>query len=188
MGTARDPRPAKYFVGLLSSDIQLFNSVETDLTAILGAIDCRSETLPWNVSRFYEKEMGTGLLRRFVSFRQLAWPGNLAEIKLQTQRLEEKYRTLEQNSRKVNVDPGYLEAGKVVLASTKNAGQRIYLQSGIYGEVALVYYDGAFQACPHTYPDYRWAETLSFLTSLRSVYLDQLRQPADSNREKDPLS
>jgi Domain of unknown function (DUF4416) len=188
MGTARDPRPAKYFVGLLSSDLQLLNSVETDLTAILGAIDGRSETLPWNVSRFYEKEMGSGLLRRFVSFCQLASPGNLAKIKLQTQRVEEKYRTLEQSRRKVNVDPGYLEAGKVVLASTKNAGHRIYLQSGIYGEVALIYYDGAFRACLHTYPDYLRAETLSFLTSLRSFYLDQLRQPAESNREKEPLS
>jgi Domain of unknown function (DUF4416) len=188
MGTARDPRPAKYFVGLLSSDIQLLNSVETDLTAFLGAIDCRSETLPWNVSSFYEKEMGTGLLRRFVSFCRLASPGNLAEIKLQTQRLEDSCRTAEQNGRKVNIDPGYLEAGKVVLASTKNAGHRIYLQSGIYGEVALLYYDGAFQACPRTYPDYLWAETLSFLTSLRSVYLDQLRQPAESNREKAPIS
>jgi hypothetical protein len=188
MGTPRDPRPAKYFVGLLSSDIQLLNSVEIDLTAILGAIDCRSETLPWNVSRFYEKEMGTGLLRRFVSFGQLASPGNLAEIKLQTQRVEEKCRTAEQNKRKVNVDPGYLEAGKVVLASTKNAGHRIYLQSGIYGEAALLYYDGAFQACAHTYPDYLWAETLSFFTSLRSVYLDQLRQLAGSDREKAPLS
>ena len=188
MGTARDPRPAKYFVGLLSSDVQLLNSVETDLRAILGAIDCRSETLPWNVSRFYEKEMGTGLLRRFVSFCLLASPGHLAEIKLQTQRVEEKYRTVERNRRKVNVDPGYLDAGKVVLASTKNAGHRIYLQSGIYGEAALLYYDGAYQASPHTYPDYLWAETLFFLTSLRSVYLDQLRQPAESVREKDPLS
>jgi Domain of unknown function (DUF4416) len=184
MGTVRDPKPAKYFIGLLSSDIQLLNSVETDLTALFGVIDRRSETLPWNVSRFYEKELGTGLQRRFVSFCQLASPGNLAEIKLQTQRLEKKYQTLEENRRKVNVDPGYLEAGKVVLASTKNAGHRIYLQSGIYGETALLYYDGAFQACAHTYPDYLWAETLSFLTSLRSVYLSQLRQLAASNCEK----
>ncbi|HSF58887.1 MAG TPA: DUF4416 family protein [Candidatus Binatia bacterium] len=175
MGIARDPRPAKYFVGLLSSDIELFDAVEIDLTAIFGAIDCRSETWPWNVSRFYEKEMGTDLLRRFVSFSQLASPGNLAEIKLQTQRVEEKYRRPEQNSRRVNVDPGYLEAGKVVLASTKNAGHRIYLQSGIYAETTLIYYGGAYHASPHTYPDYLWDETRSFLTRLRSDYLGQLR-------------
>ena len=63
-----------------------------------------------------------------------------------------------------------------MLASTKNAAQRIYLHSGIYGETTLHYYDGAFQACPHTYPDYLWVETLSFLTSVRSVYLEQLRK------------
>ena len=68
MGSPGDPKPAKYFVGLLSADIELLNSVETDLAAIFGAIDARSETLPWNLSKFYENEMGAGLLRRFVSF------------------------------------------------------------------------------------------------------------------------
>ena len=180
MGTPRDPKPAKYFVGLLSSDIELLNSLETDLTAIFGAIDARSRTLPWNLSDFYAKEMGARLFRRFVSFAQLDSPGSLAEIKLKTQRLEEKYRwTLgERKGRRVNIDPGYLEAGKVVLASTKNAAHRIYLKSGIYGETTLLYYEGLFQAGPHTYPDYLWTETLLFLTSLRAVYLDQLRKTA----------
>jgi Domain of unknown function (DUF4416) len=178
MGTPGDPKPAKYFVGLLSSDIDLLNSVETDLAVIFGAIDARSETLPWNLSKFYENEMGAGLLRRFVSFSQLDSPGNLPDIKLKTQLVEEKYRwaVSERKGRRVNIDPGYLEAGKVVLASTKNAGHRIYLKSGIYGETTLLYFDGAFRACPHTYPDYLWAETLVFLTSLRSVYLGQLRK------------
>jgi hypothetical protein len=178
MGTPGDPRPAKYFVGLLSSDIELLNSVEIDLATIFGPIDARSETLPWNLSRFYENEMGPDLLRRFVAFSQLDSPGNLADIKLKTQLVEGKYRWsgLERKGRRVNVDPGYLEAGKVVLASTKNAGHRIYLNSGIYGETTLLYYNGSFQACPHTYPDYLWAETLFFLTSLRSGYLDQLRK------------
>jgi Domain of unknown function (DUF4416) len=178
MGTAGDPKPAKYFVGLLSSDIELLNSVEIDLTAIFGTIDARSETLPWNLSKFYENEMGTGLLRRFVSFSQLDSPGKLAGRKLRTQEVEQQYRFggPQRTGRKVNIDPGYLEAGKVVLASTKNAGHRIFLQFGIYGETTLLYYDGAFQACPHTYPDYLWVETLSFLNSVRSTYLEQLRK------------
>lgn len=178
MGSPGDPKPAKYFVGLLSSDIELLNVLETDLTAIFGAIDARSETLPWNLSRFYEEEMGAGLLRRFVSFAQLDSPGKLADIKLQTQLVEEKYRWTqgERKGRRVNIDPGYIEAGKLVLASTKNAKHRIYLNSGIYGETTLLYYDGSFQACPHTYPDYLWVETLVFLTSVRSIYLGQLRK------------
>ena len=178
MGIPRDPKPAKYFVGLLSSKIDLLDSVETNLTAIFGAIDARSGTLPWNLSKFYEDEMGPGLLRRFVSFSRLDSPGNLAGIKLQTQEVEGQYRSggPQRTGRRVNIDPGYLEAWKVVLASTKNAGHRIFLQSGIYGETTLLYYDGSFQACPHTYPDYLWVETLSFLTSVRSIYLEQLRK------------
>lgn len=178
MGSREDSKPAKYFVGLLSSDIELLSSLEADLRAIFGPIDHRSETWPWNLSRFYEKEMGSGLLRRFVSFARLDSPGYLADMKLKTQLLEEKYRWTgaERKGRRINIDPGYLEAGKVVLASTKNAAHRIYLKSGIYGETTLLYYDGLFQACPHTYPDYLWAETLLFLTSLRSVYLDSLRK------------
>jgi hypothetical protein len=178
MGIPRDPKPAKYFVGLLSSEVELLDSVEIDLIAIFGAIDTRSEILPWNLSRFYENQMGVGLFRRFVSFFRLDSPGNLADVKRQAQEVEGRYRSggTQHTGRRVNIDPGYLETGKVVLASTKNAAQRIYLRSGIYGETTLHYYDGAFHACPHTYPDYLWVETLSFLTSVRSVYLDQLRK------------
>ncbi|HEY7315957.1 MAG TPA: DUF4416 family protein [Candidatus Binatia bacterium] len=178
MGIPGDPKPAKYFVGLLSSDIELLNRLETDLTVIFGTIDARSKTLPWNVSRFYEEEMGAGLRRRFVSFVQLDSPGNLADFKLKTCLVEDTYRRTGggENGRRVNIDPGYIEAGKLVLASTKNAKHRIYLKSGIYGETTLLYYSGSFQACPHTYPDYLWGETLSFLTSVRSVYLRQLRE------------
>ena len=177
MGTLRAPNPAKYFVGLLSSDGELLDSIEKDLSAVLGAIDARSNTLPWNLSRFYEDEMGVDLLRRFVSFRPLVSPGDLAEIKLQTHELERKYQlgVAPGSGRRINIDPGYLDLGKVVLASTKNAGHRIYLKSGIYGETTLLYYNGAFRACPYTYPDYLWAETLSFLISLRSRYLSQMK-------------
>jgi uncharacterized protein DUF4416 len=177
MGTPREPKPAKYFVALLSSSEEYLNGVESDLANAFGTIDSRSETLSWTISRFYEKEMGPRLLRRFVSFEPLQSPENLAEMKLISQQLEEKQRSLEiePSGRRVNIDPGYLEAGKVVLASTKNASQRIYLRSGIYAEATLLYYEGGFHGCSYTYPDYLWPETQVFLTSLRSIYLNQLR-------------
>jgi len=211
MGTPREPRPAKYFVALLSSDSELLTTVESDLAAILGAIDARSEVWPWTVSNFYEKEMGVGLLRRFLSFKPLASAGELARIKLLTQHVEDKYRdpstrapalaggscsgfrptgvlenatgspvglhkSADRPGRRVNIDPGYIDAFKVALASTKNAGQRIYFHSGIYAEATLMYFDGAFHGLAYTYPDYLWPQTLAFFTSLRSVYVDQLRR------------
>ncbi len=178
MGTPREPKPAKYFVAILSAERDLLSAVEGDLTTIFGAIDTRSEVLPWTASKFYEKEMGPGLLRRFVSFESLESPGKLADIKLATQEIEENYRrqTSGEAGRRVNLDPGYVESGKVVLASTKNASQRIYLYSGIYAEATLQFHDGEFHGSPYTYPDYLWPETITFLISLRSLCLDQLRR------------
>ncbi len=177
MGIPRKPKPAKYFVALLSPNQEYLSGVENDIINLLGAIDYRSPTVSWTASRFYEREMGPKLLRQFVSFEPLRSPEKLAEVKLATQQLEEKHRRLEMqpSGRKVNIDPGYVEAGKVVLASTKNASQRIYLRSGIYAEATLLYYEGGFHGCSYTYPDYLWPETLAFLTSLRSIYLKQLR-------------
>lgn len=175
MGTAREPKPAKYFVALLSSDVDLLTAVETDLSPILSEIDARSEVVPWIASKFYEREMGRGLLRRFVSFSVLQSPENLAEIKLQTQRIEDNYRIVAAG-RRVNLDPGYIDAFKLVLASTKNAGQRIYLRSGIYGEATLLYHDAAFHGLEYSYRDYLWPESLAFFTQMRARYLTQLRK------------
>lgn len=178
MGTAKEPNPAKYFIALLSSQTDLLSAVETDLTALLGAIDARSDVVPWAASRFYESEMGLGLLRRFVSFARLLSPEALADVKLGTQEVEGHYRRPVTNGggRRINCDPGYLEAGKVVLASTKNASQRIYLRGGIFAEATLLYYNGGFHGCRYTYPDYLWPETLRFLSACRGRYLEQLRQ------------
>jgi hypothetical protein len=175
MGTAREPKPAKYFVALLSSDVDLLTAVETELSPILSEIDARSEVVPWIASKFYEREMGRGLLRRFVSFSVLQSPENLAEIKLQTQRIEDNYRIVAAG-RRVNLDPGYIDAFKLVLASTKNAGQRIYLRSGIYGEATLLYHDAAFHGLEYSYRDYLWPESLAFFTQMRAQYLTQLRK------------
>jgi hypothetical protein len=186
MGTPKEPKPGKYFVAGLSSETCLLNAVEAELESILGAIDSRSDSLPWTLSRFYEAEMGAGLLRRFLSFEPLLSPQKLADVKLATQEIEERYRVTRGAGvrRRINLDPGYLEAGKVVLASTKNACQRIYLRAGIFAEATLLYYDGAFHGYSYTYPDYLWPETLQFLTTSRTRYLEQLRRLGEGEHAK----
>lgn len=178
MGIPKEPKPVKLFVALLANREDLFRSVEDELRILFGPVDSVSRTLPWNITRYYEEEMGAGLMRRFVSFGSLVSPEELPALKLKTRSLEEDHRRIkgEKKGREVNVDPGYLDIGKVVLASTKNASHRIYLRSGIYAESTLMFYRGSFQPFAHTYPDYSWPETLRFFTSLRSLYLDQLKQ------------
>ncbi|OGO01213.1 MAG: hypothetical protein A2Y72_00070 [Chloroflexi bacterium RBG_13_53_26] len=172
MGRAKEPQLVKTFVGMLTARLSLLPQVNSLLQERLGPIDIESDTLDFSYTRYYEEEMGTGLKRRFLGFHHLAPPDRLVEVKLFTNELEQILA--EEGKRLVNLDPGYLTAAKVVLASTKDYAHRLYLGSGIYGEVALVYQGRRFQVLPWTYPDYRSEVYHRFFKQLRTAYLTQI--------------
>ena len=171
------PKPAKLIIGLLSADPALFGAAQQTLTHDHGPIDFRSEVFRWEITRYYEEEMGAHLLRQFVSFERLISPEALAGLKRHTDRLERSFASppTADGARRLNIDPGYLDATKLVLASTKDQAHRIYLSQGIYAEVTLRYHHGAFHPFEYTYPDYCWPQTQTFLRQLRQRYLEQLR-------------
>jgi len=175
MGMPGNPKPVRLFAALLSSKSDLLVDAEKDISALFGPVDTRSEVLPWTVSDYYAPEMGSDLFRQFVAFARPVSPEALPEIKLQTQEIERRHRA-GGGGRRINIDPGYLDAGKVVLASTKSAGHRIYLGRGIYAELTLLYYNGAFQSFVYTYADYLWRSTTAFLTDSRTRFLRQLKE------------
>ena len=72
-------------------------------------------------------------------------------------------------SRPLNLDPGYLTAAKLVLASTKDHSHRLYLAEGIYAEVTLYYRDGRWQPREWTFPDYRRADYQEFFNAARRL-------------------
>jgi len=181
MGTPVEPKPAKYFVAFLVADPALLPSVEKELFALLGEIDGRAAISQWQETQFYAAEMGSPLWRGFWSLKSLCGADQLAATKLKTQLIESKFRATLSGGRRVNLDPGYLDTLKVVLASTKNANQRIYLKSGIYAEASLFYHQGEFHGQPYTYPDYLTADALDFLQRARAIYLGQLRHIAGSS-------
>ncbi len=172
MGEVRDPQPVKIFVGMLTAQLSLLQKVNNLLQERLGPIDIESEILDFDCTRYYEKEMGPELKRRFLGFQRLVHPDALMEVKLLTNQLEQVLS--EQGKRLVNLDPGYLTAAKVVLASTKDCAHRLYLGNGIYGEVTLVYQDRRFQTLPWTYPDYRSEAYHGFFRRVRAAYLAQI--------------
>ena len=177
MGRLEAPHAVKYFIALLSGDRELLEAVDSKLAAVVGTCDNGTTVLPWRESRYYEREMGPHLMRRFIAVAALAPPDWLVAAKLITQSVENEYRRsdAEGGGRRINLDPGYLDRFKVVLASTKNASQLIYLRDGIFAEVTLNYHSGSFHDLPHTYPDYLWPESMQFFGWLRSRYLAQLR-------------
>ncbi len=74
---------------------------------------------------YYQKEMGVNLKRQFVSFQRLAKPEWLIKVKRFANRLEKKLSVgPTKSNRRINIDSGYISAGKLVLATNKNHQRR----------------------------------------------------------------
>lgn len=127
---------------------------------------------------YYEPTMGPGLKKRFYAFERPVDPADLAAIKLQTNAWEAAYGTLGRHAeiRPLNLDPGYLTAAKLVLASTKDHAHRIYLGRGIYAEVTLHYRHRRWEAGEFTFPDYRRADYHEFFGRARDYLRRRERQ------------
>ena len=175
MGKIQQPLPVKLIVGMLTSIAELLLETEKELTALFGDIDARSEIIPFDWTGYYDKEMGSPLYRRFLGFADLIESPAVAEAKIATNALESsmavKYPGVQ---RPVNLDPGYMEQSKIVLASTKNFFHRILISRGIYAEVTLHYQDKRWKSFPWTFPDYGSEKYHPFFTALRENYRRQL--------------
>ncbi len=184
MGSIRAFNPVKLFVGVLVSEAALIPRVEQRLESDYGPVDYRSEALPFNFTHYYRAETGNRIQRLFLSFERLIQGDQLPQIKRRTNEFEEEFTAAGSGvKRPVNLDPGYLENSKVVLASTKNFFHRMYLGGGIFGEVTMHFRNNSFQFFPWTYPDYQSAEYQKFFLGLRHVYRGQLRSVCLINRE-----
>jgi hypothetical protein len=176
MSEIRQFNAVKLFIGTLVSHTKLISEVEQRLTEAYGPIDHRSAVIPFDFTDYYEPEMGDIIDRVLFSFERLIEADRLPEIKRQTNRIEAELVTLYAVvKRPVNLDPGYIEQAKVILASTKNFYHRIYLGNGIFGEVTLHFKNNTFQFFPWTYPDYQSMDYQEFFLKMRHIYRNQLR-------------
>ncbi len=181
MGKAKKHSPAKLIIGFIFKEEASFKKAEVFLKKRFGEVDFRSQPLPFEHTNYYENEFGSGLKRRFISFRKLIHPKELARIKLFTNKIEDKISKNGCRSsgfaarRVINIDPGYLELGKVILATTKDHKHRIYLDRGIYAEVTLFYENKSFRPWPWTYPDYKSDEYIKIFNCIRDIYIKQIK-------------
>jgi hypothetical protein len=173
---ALEPPPVKLIMGLILAREAPVVAIRQELETLYGKIDLETEMSPFVVTRYYEHEMGPALQRRFWSFEALITPDALAGIKRQTNALERTFAMQDGQSwrRCVNLDPGYVDLAKLVLATTKDRQHRLYLGQGIYAEVTLRHTRGRFAPWEWTYPDYRTADYLAFFDAVRRRYRQHL--------------
>ncbi len=172
MGQIKNPKKVKLIIGFIFNQEKARERAKEILEKRFGRIDFTSETLLFTHTDYYEKEFGIGLKREFIAFKRLILPSSLPEIKIIANRIEKK---LSQNHKRlVNIDPGYLDLAKLVLASTKDFMHRIYLNKGVYAEITLSYQAKAFKSWDWTYPDYRTDKYAAIFNQIREIYAKQI--------------
>ena len=182
MGDAKSSGPVKLVCAALAGRRDWLQRAAEAMEVQWGPVDLAGDVLPFDWTRYYERQMGPGLLRRLYSFRNLIDPDAIAEIKLASNGMER--RLAEQlpgaPERPVNLDPGYVTRSKLVLATTKDYSHRLYLCTGIYAEVTLRWRSGAFEPWEWTYPDYRSDAYREFFARVRNLYTTQLARDGDA--------
>ncbi len=178
MGSPKEPKPAKLFMGVIASEENTLQQGMEDFRLTFGEIDFMSERFPFDFTDYYAGEMGSHLFRHFITFGNLISIPLLPEIKRTTNRFEEKYATSVGN-RRLNIDPGYLCLEHVILATTKGYSHRPYLREGIYADLTLIYRDRSFHPLEWTYPDYRQAEIIGLFNQFRKRYAEDLKRRKD---------
>ena len=165
MSVLKEPPPARLVFSLFARGDELITRARERLEALFSPVRMVSDLMRFDHTRYYEPEFGPGLVRRFVVLDGLYSQGSLAEVKVSTQALEAELS--EAGRRTVNVDPGILTLERLVLATGKDRGHRVYLGRGVFAELTLVWFKGGFEPLSWTYPDWRAPESVRFWEGAR---------------------
>ncbi|MGW8258213.1 MAG: DUF4416 family protein, partial [Thermoguttaceae bacterium] len=156
MGQATPHSPVMLLMAAFSCHEEALHWAKQRAEAQWGPVELESPIFAFRETNYYTASMGAELKKMFFAFQRPFDPGELVDVKLLSNRWEDEYAALGRHSeqRPLNLDPGYITLGKLILASTKDFAHRIYLNRGIYAEVTLYYKHGRWMHHDCTFADY----------------------------------
>ena len=165
-------KKVKLIIGFIFRDEEVLKKAEALISRKFGATDLQSRIIAFSHTDYYSKEFGDNLKRKFISLRRLVNPGDIYRTKLLTNGIERKLSKA--GKRMINIDPGYITEGKLVLLTTKDHSHRVYLKNGIYAESTLKFHHGTYLPWETTYPDYKSDTYIEIFKEIRDLYRKQL--------------
>lgn len=176
MGQIYEFEEEKLIIGVIYHEKEILDKVMDILIDEFGEVDgmCEEFSFSEEFSTYYDEEIGGEGLRRIYSFKKTVDPARQAEIKERTNEIEAQFSI--NGKRQINLDPGFINHGRLMLATTKAAGFRIPLKNGIHTELTLFYARGGWHKFPWSYRDYQSERVQQFLTEVRKKYLAQRKE------------
>lgn len=172
MARIQKPPPGRLIVSIIYSSMDALAEAVKALEKRFGRVQCETMEVSCYEADDYREEMGDNLLRRFLSFEKEVPLDSLPFLKAICHKIEPRFSDIveDYSFRTVNIDPGILTPSNVVMASHKEYNHRIYLQDGVYAEIALIYARGRYLRLPWTNPDYCNDEAINFFNRVRQSF------------------
>ncbi|MDR3332546.1 MAG: DUF4416 family protein [Synergistaceae bacterium] len=166
--------PVKVVSGLLypRDTPGLMTWAKERLSDLFGVIERVGGPFDFDFTDYY-RDISPNLARYFFSFRGLEYPSGLVRWKRLAVGIEAE--SAQGGGRRVNIDPGYLDGARLVLASTKDNAHRIYLSDGIYAELTLRRVKSGWERFSYTFPDFRSGTYDGFLDLVRLDWRRDIR-------------
>jgi hypothetical protein len=115
--------------------------------------------------------MGAGLKRCILSFEKLVPAHEATQFKGWTAGAEGRF--VVDGKRRVNIDPGYVDALKMVLVSGKCGGHKVCTAPDVFIDY-LLWYNKGWQSFPWTFPDFRAGTYDDELMKIRKRFKEQV--------------
>ena len=154
-----------------SDNLDLLHWSINELAKLWGSPEILSEPVRFDKTDYY-REIHPDLSRAFACFPGLVNASGLADWKHEAIHNEAMSR---QPVRAVNIDPGYVDGARLILASTKDHAHRIYLRDGIYAEVTMRFRFKKWQSFDYTFPDFASGVYDEFLSRVRKLWLMEVK-------------
>jgi hypothetical protein len=168
---AEAPR-VKPFAAILFKHAHILDEGLSLLRQAFPPVTYRGPAHPFTQTDYYAGEMGPGLSRCMLAFEGLAEPGELCSSKWRAHELEQTLSS--EGRRTLNIDVGYLDLFKVVLASFKGRGNKLYLDKGVWADITLTYEKGRFHPLPWSFPDFAAGTYEKDLIRIRELLKEDL--------------
>lgn len=175
--------PVLHFVSILYADRAAHQKAVNQLEEQLGPFAHQSPAFPFDFTDYYAAEMGSPLYRTFHVQGTLQSAEQMIPIKQACLRVENELKN--KGNRTVNLDPGYLDLYKLVLASEKFRGHKIYLGEGICADLTLLLGRKSVKPFPWTFPDFRCDRYYPFILEMRGVARKLLREHNENTPSED---
>lgn len=163
--------PAAFVCAIMAAEADAMGEIVQALACEFGDVRLQGPSFAFDMTNYYQAEMGPDLIKTLVYLGPSVAPAQLAARKATTMAMERS--RARQGRRTVNIDPGLVSPNSLVLATTKASGHRICIAPGLWAEVTLLFEKGQYRALPWTYRDYQRQDVGQFLLQVRG----QLRDP-----------